>query len=118
VAVSEVVTFVPALIRPFKLGNAVRRLGALREDRLHAVGAAIDQESSLAPMRLHMISEHTDVDRVFNFNLWKNRQYLPELAYICMLETIDATMRSTGPMTMELEYDVELESGRRMVRRQ
>ncbi len=112
IAISEVITVVPSLLRPFKLGNSLHQVGALREDRLPAVGATLNQRSKMIPLSISIDAEDLGRKRDFSFQLWNNRNYLPTLSLICFLEALDGTSRSSGPMGLDFAYTITLEDGR------
>ncbi len=116
IAVSEVITFLPSLMRPFKLGNAVAVKGSLRQDRLPAVGASLTARTDLVPMQVAIRAPETHTNRTFNFRLWENRDWLPQLALICMMESMDRAVRMSGPMALDLETRVTLADGRELRR--
>lgn len=113
---AEIASVVPAVIRPFKIGNAVKEIGALRQDRLAAIGATTAARSPMVPMRVSVKAEDTGIERDFDFRLWNNREFLPSLAMICLLESLDKASRLDGAMAIELNYVVRLADGREMRR--
>lgn len=117
VAFSDVITFVPSLMRPFKLGNALNQVGALRQDRQAAVGATLAAESHLVPLHVRIESSEADPHE-FNFRVWEDRRFLAALAASCFIESLDRAVRLAGPMEMELQYQIRLRDGRQLDRRQ
>src|SRR5690606_12190750 len=88
--VSEVVAVVASVQRPFKIGNALRTVGALRQDRLPAIGGQLGATSKLIPLKIHINAPEVNLDRDFNFRIWPNRRYLSGLVLSCFLEAIEA----------------------------
>lgn len=116
VALAEVVTVIPSMATPFKLGNVIREVGALRQDRRPAIGATLARGARLVPMTVDLSAGDTERSQTFNFRLWENRNFLPQLALICLLESLDEVSRVDGPMSLQLRYDVRLADGRGMSR--
>ncbi len=118
VALAEVVTVIPSMMMPFKLGNVVREVGALRQDRRPAIGATFASRARLVPMEVSVSAGDTERSREYNFRLWENRNFLPQLALICLIESLDEVSRTSGPMSLHVEYDVRLADGRTMSRQE
>lgn len=116
IAFSEVYTTVPSLQRPFKLGGALKQVGALRQDRLWAVGASLEADARMIPLKLRVEAPETEMSRTYNYRLWDNRSYLPGLALSCVMDALDGTARITGPMSLELVYTLVLSDGRALDR--
>lgn len=116
-ALSEVIAIVPSRMRPFKLGNAVKEVGALRQDRLPAVGGTFSQRTAMIPFTINVEAPETGTARAFNFRLWNERSFLPQLAMICFLESMDRAARVDGPMNLAVEYRIDLTNGRRLEKR-
>lgn len=114
--VSEIASFIPSVIRPFKIGNAVKEIGALREDRLAAIGGTTSARSRMIPLSIQVSADDTGIDRTFNFRVWDNRDYIPFLSTICYLEALEKVSRLDGPMTLDTEYIVHLADGRQLRR--
>ncbi|CAN5302332.1 SpoIVB peptidase S55 domain-containing protein [soil metagenome] len=117
ITVSEVVAIVPSVERPFKVGNALRTVGALRQDRLPAIGAQLGVESKMLPLKIHLNAPEARINRDFNFRVWQNRRYVSGIVTACILETLDS-VREEGSMSMQLDYTVRLADGRKLTKRQ
>jgi len=116
VAVSEVVAVVPSLAMPFKLGNALQKVGALRQDRWFAIGGTTSAESDLVPLRIHLVTEETGFEKTFNFRLWQHRDYFGMLNLSCFLHVLESGGRIMGPMNIEVDFEAELTDGRKLAR--
>lgn len=118
IAVSEIITVIPTVARPFKLGNPVREVGALRQDRLPAIGATLSARAEMIPLKVRISAAENGVDKDFNFKLWNSREMLGMLSFICFLESLDKAVRSGGQMGVELTYTLNLADGRRLKKTQ
>jgi hypothetical protein len=114
---AEIASVIPSVVRPFKIGNAVKEIGALREDRLAAIGATMSARSPMVPLHVRISAEETGVTRDFHFDLWNNRNFIPQLSMICFMEAMDKAARLDGPMVIDTRYAVRLADGRRLERR-
>jgi len=111
-SLSEVIAVVPSLSRPFKMGNAVKSIGALRQDRLPAVGGTFKARARMIPLTISVKAAETETDRTFNFRLWDNRDYLPMLLMSCYLESMDRAARLDGAMNLRYDLSISLQDGR------
>jgi hypothetical protein len=118
IAISEVVAIVPSVMRPFKLGNALKKEGALRQDRLPAVGASLSAPTpAMVPLTVRINAPEMNLHRDFQFNLWNERRTMPVLALICFMETMEAA-RMGGPTGLDFRYTLHLKDGRKLSQRQ
>ncbi|MBI1289781.1 hypothetical protein GC173_00865 [bacterium] len=112
IAVSEVLTVIPTVARPFKVGNALKTVGALRQDRLPAVGGSLSAAPPvLMPLSVHITAPESKLDQTFNYRLWNDRSMMPQISMVCVLESLDK-VRMGGPMGMDMSYTITLKNGR------
>jgi hypothetical protein len=111
IAVSEVVTVIPTVARPFKVGNALKTVGALRQDRLPAVGGSLSAAAPvLMPLSVRVVAPESNLDRTFTYRVWNDRDMMPQIAFICVLESMDS-VRMGGPLGLDMSYTVNLKNG-------
>lgn len=115
-SLSEVVAVIPTLAIPFKIGNTVKEIGAMRQDRWFAVGGTLDARSETVPLSIHLKSKETAVDEQFSFRLWNNNEFLPMEVLSCYFHVMEGRARVEGPMTLESSYTIKLEDGRTLER--
>jgi hypothetical protein len=113
---SDVVTVVPSLMRPFKMGNTIKEMGALRQDRLPAVGGSLSGKSHMVPVTVRIKAPESGDERTFNFSIWDDRRFLPFILPAAFLEAMEGTTRLDGPMNIRLSYDIEFADGRKVSR--
>lgn len=112
IAVSDVVTVVPSVARPFKMGNALKTVGALRQDRLPAVAASLTAPAPrLMPLSVSVVAPENNVDRTFQYRLLNDRNFMPMITFICLMESMES-IRFGGPLAMDYQYSVRLNDGR------
>ena len=56
----EVVSVVPSLMRPFKIGKSLYPVGAVRQDRHWAIGGTRNRQSRLFPMTIDITAPEVD----------------------------------------------------------
>jgi hypothetical protein len=112
IAVSEVVTVIPSVARPFKVGNAVRMVGALRQDRLPAVAASLTaQPPAMTPLAVRVSAPEVEFEKTFEYQLWRDRNIMPQIAFTAVLSSLEA-VRFGGAMGVDLTWSIQLADGR------
>lgn len=110
----EVVSVVPSLMRPFKIGKSLYPVGAVRQDRHWAIGGTRNRQSKLFPLTIDINAPEVDYNKTSHFQVWPGKSYMPMLVFICLLETADASNRIYGPMTVMLDYTINLSGGKKL----
>lgn len=111
---AEVVSVIPSVMRPFKMGNMVKPMGALRQDRLPAVGGSLTAQSTMVPVTYTINAPEMKGGRTFHFNVWNDRRFLPMITSMLFMEAMEKAVRIDGPMNLRLDYEIALEDGRKL----
>ncbi|MCX7624952.1 MAG: hypothetical protein N2Z21_01870, partial [Candidatus Sumerlaeaceae bacterium] len=110
-APARIHSIVRSVARPFKLGESLGQFGAIRQDRLPAVGGILGTFAPMFPV--HVIVEDTEYRgrREFNFRVWADKEWGPSLAMIALTESLAAAGRSGGEAAVEFAYSIALDDG-------
>lgn len=102
----------PSIARPFKLGEAHEIYGAVRQDRLPAIGGQIGVATPMFPMTVKVSAPEIGAERTFRYRVLPDRGYAPMLAAIGFLDAFGSVDRLGGYQTLETLTRVELANGR------
>jgi hypothetical protein len=110
-APARVQTVVRNIARPFKLGEALGQVGAIRQDRTPAVGGVFGEFARMFPIEITVSDPEYRGTRHFSCRVWDNRDYGPRLAMIAITESMAASGRSGGHAAVLYEYTFVLDDG-------
>lgn len=89
---------------PFKFGVPEGRLGAVLEDRLQGIAAALGIEPNGVALRIMVRDSAREVKRNFDVDLVGDPDLLPSLLYSVVLSSIDTAINRIGPGTLKVDY--------------
>lgn len=81
-------------------------LGAVLQDRLQAIGAALDYQLPAIRLTSHLKDVSTDATRDFTVNMAPSRDFVPFLVFASLLQAVDTTLNRIGRGTMRIEYTI------------
>lgn len=110
-APARIHSIVRSVARPFKLGESLGQFGAIRQDRLPAVGGIIGAQAPMFPVRVSVEDVEYRGRREFNFRVWADKEWGPSLAMIALTESLAAAGRSGGEAAVEFAYTIALDDG-------
>ncbi|GIX45387.1 MAG: hypothetical protein KatS3mg130_1795 [Candidatus Sumerlaea sp.] len=110
-APARVQTVVRNIARPFKLGEALGQVGAIRQDRTPAVGGVFGEFARMFPIEITVTDPEYRGTRHFSCRVWENRDYGPRLAMMAITESMAATGRSGGQAAVLYEYTFAFDDG-------
>ncbi|MCS6885199.1 MAG: SpoIVB peptidase S55 domain-containing protein [Acidobacteriota bacterium] len=103
---AEVVTVVPSMFNSFKLGVAKRLVGAVHQDRSAGICGKLGELPRMIPVKISVASRGRR--QVYNMEMIDDRQLTPILMQIVTLNSIVATERSFGDLTIWLQGRIKL----------
>lgn len=112
VSLAAVVTSIPTLAFPFKMGYTVQEIGALREDRQFGIGATLEARTEMLPVVFRVTNSATGSDRTFRYEVMPERRIAPGLVGLCVAQSVAASSTLDGPMNLEIDYRITLADGR------
>lgn len=110
-APARIHSIVRSVARPFKLGESLGQFGAIRQDRLPAVGGILGAQAPMFPVRVAVEDSEYRGQREFNFRVWADKEWGPSLAMIALTESLAAAGRSSGEAAVEFGYTIALDDG-------
>ena len=107
-AKAEILTVVSSWMRSFKLLNVGPIVGTIYQDRLTAIAGEIGRKPRTTHLEVHVTAPNGS-ERVFQGELFQDRDFSPVLTAISLLESFYATMESEQKQTIYLETDAEID---------
>ena len=81
-------------------------IGTVLEDRMQAIGAALDYTAPTVRLNAHLDDQATGTVRDLSVNLSKTSSFVPSLVFSALLQAVDSTLNRIGPGTMRIEYTI------------
>ena len=110
-AKAKIITVVPTLDNSFKLAATGAPVGAFTQDRAAGARGEIGRLPKLVPFNVRMLGEGGDV-REFKLKLVTDKILTPVLVNMSLLTLLGAEARAVGDLTLEMQADIYLDSGR------
>lgn len=110
-ASAYIYTIVSSYARPFKLGSSVRELGSIRQDRRPAIGGFFGLTAPSFDMEVHMKQKSAGEQYDFQYRIWEERSYAPQLADIALSSSLMDKDKMSGNAAADIHYTIELEDG-------
>jgi hypothetical protein len=82
-------------------------IGTFLEDRMQAIGAALEYEPPAIKLNARLQDATTGRTRDLTVNLSKTSNFVPALAFVSLLQTVDTTLNRVGPGTMRIRYTIQ-----------
>ena len=103
-------------VRPFKLGEPLGQIGAIRQDRLPAIGAVFGETVNMIPVRTSVEDANYRGRREFSFRVLDDRDMAPGLAMTVIGESIAAAGRAGGDTAALFRYSADFDDGTTITR--
>jgi len=110
---AEVVTLLPTLTTSFKISNAREWMGSITTDRNAGVAGVLGRRARLVPLRITVESDANGRPRreTYQMQLAGHRVLAPFLTQMAVFSSLDATERSVGSSTVDVDAKVRLNGG-------
>ena len=105
---SEVLALVPNLNSSFKISAAKELMGVVRQDRNTAIAGELGKRADLIPVEVSVNKNH------YKMRIVNDRYLSPILLQMAVFNSIDATERAAGPVTLTVSGEIEL-AGRKAI---
>lgn len=110
-APARINALVRSLDRPFKLGESLGQVGAVRQDRLPAIGGLFGQSAPMFQVRCQVEDKSYRGEREFNYRIWNDRNMGPMLAMSVLAESIAGAGRSGGDTVAIYKSSMSFDDG-------
>jgi hypothetical protein len=107
-ASAEILTVVSSWMESFKLLNVGSVVGTIYQDRLTAIAGEIGRKARTTHVEIH-VSAPDGTERMFQGEMFQDRDFSPILTAIALLESFYATMESEQKHTIYLDTDLEID---------
>ncbi|MBK7996857.1 MAG: hypothetical protein IPK14_26845 [Blastocatellia bacterium] len=104
---SSVVTIVPSISNSFKLGVSEKLVGAMVQDRATGIYGRLGVEAKLVPLKVN-ITTSRGKKQTYKMEIASDPFLTPLLVQFSTLNSIVATERSLGDLTINLEGKIKL----------
>ncbi|MDX2175342.1 MAG: SpoIVB peptidase S55 domain-containing protein [Candidatus Sumerlaeia bacterium] len=102
---------IPSLGSPFKLGRLLEPLGALRQDRMPAIGITRTRRPEMRPVTVRIEAPEVGEARNFSYRIWPDRTVFHPMTDVVFAESLSNTVRESGPMSIDAEMTITLADG-------
>ncbi len=110
-AAARINTMVKSRVRPFKLGESVGQIGAVRQDRLPAIGGKFGPPLEMIPVHATVRDAVYSGVKDFNYRVMRHRELTPGLVMTVLAESMAAAGRSGGDAAAFFRYSVGFDDG-------
>jgi hypothetical protein len=110
-APARIHSIVRSVARPFKLGESLGQIGAIRQDRLPAVGGLVGEKAPMFPVHAVVQDVEYRGRREFNFRVWADKEFGPALCMTALTAALGAAGHSGGEAAVEFNYTIKLDDG-------
>ncbi len=110
-AASWVHVVMPSAVRPFKISSSLNTIGVLRQDRLVAVGGVVGPTYEMIPITVHVEAPGQSAPQTYRFESVTDPSYLPMAAMTAASESLTASSKDGGEMSLDMEYAIHFTSG-------
>lgn len=100
--------------RPFKLGETREIVGTITQDQQFAIGGVFGKAPERVPITVNVTGKSATNPRRFNFSAWEDREFLPQMAGVALMESAGGASGEGDDVTGECRYTVKLASGERL----
>lgn len=100
----------------YKMGDATRPVGAIRQDRLPAIAGVLGPVPRMLPVSVRLRREGEE--NHFHFGVLPQRDLAPNLTQAVLLQTLEAAEKLEGDATVEVRGRLHLSQGRVLEREQ
>ena len=107
-ASAEILAVVSSWQESFKLLNVGPVVGTIYQDRLTAIAGEIGRKARTTHVEIH-VSAPGGRERVYQGEMFQDRDYSPILTAIALLESLYSTMEAEQKQTIYLDTDVEID---------
>lgn len=104
---SHVVTVIPNINNSFKMGVSDAMVGTMTQDRNTGVYGQLGQAPKMIPVKLNVQTSRNS-NETYNFEVAKDDFLTPLLLNITVFNSISATERGLGNMTVSIEGEVKV----------
>ena len=110
-AAARINALVKSRMRPFKLGESVGQIGAVRQDRLPAIGGKFGPPLEMIPVRATVRDAAYSGVKDFNYKVMRHRELTPGLVMTVLAESMAAAGRSGGDAAAFFRYTLGFDDG-------
>lgn len=104
---SDVVTVVPSIFNSFKMGSAKRLVGSILQDRSTGIYGKLGEIPKMIPFKISVTTSRGK-RKSYQMEIINDRQLTPILTQIVTLNSIIATERSFGDLTLSLQGRIKI----------
>lgn len=104
-ATAEILTVVPSWWESFKMVSVGPVVGTIYQDRLTAIAGEIGRKARTTHLEIQ-VSAPGGTERLYQGDMFQDRDFSPVISAIALLESFYATMESQAKQTIYLETDV------------
>jgi hypothetical protein len=115
-APARVNALVRSSVRPFKVGEPLGQIGAIRQDRLPAIGAVFGESVPMIPVHATVDDAKYQGRRDFSFRVMADRDLAPGFAMSAIGEAIAAAGRAGGDTAALFRYSAAFDDGTTITR--
>lgn len=114
ITTAYIYSIMPSIARPFKLGGAMRQVGALRQDRLPAVAGFLKESAPMVPLTVKVEIPDENLSKTYSYKIWEDRDFSPSLIFMGVMESILASYKVQGDNSALMKYTILLDDGTRI----
>lgn len=104
---SDVVTVVPSVFNSFKMGSAKKLVGSISQDRATGIYGKLGEIPKMIPFKISVTTSRGK-RQSYSMEIINDRQLTPILTQIVTLNSIIATERSFGDLTLSLQGCIKI----------
>lgn len=99
---------VRSLDLPFKIGSPLGEpVGVVRQDRMVGVSGLLEKEADGLSLRLRVRDEDRPRGREFQVKVARDRELMPSIVGVCLLQAMDEVLDRVGEGTAEVEWTLQ-----------
>jgi hypothetical protein len=115
-APARVNALVRSRMRPFKLGEALGKIGTVYQDRLPAIGGVFGAVPRSYEMKTLISDPAYRGLREFNFSIWNDKEMGPMLGMSALMEAISGAARGSGDTVALYKYTLRMDDGTELIK--
>jgi hypothetical protein len=104
---ADVVTVIPSIMTSFKMATTGRIVGSINQDRATGIFGELGAKPKMIPLKVTMTTSRGN-KVVYNMEVASDNTITPFLVQIATLNSISATERSLGDLTLNLEGRIRI----------
>lgn len=97
--------------RSFKLGESREVVGAIRQDRGYSIGGVFGPGPPRVPISVRVSGPGAANPRSFSYSAWKDRDFLPSMTAVALLDSVSAAASDAGDGSARLDWTIRLGDG-------